>query len=77
MKHILRADIDMAKIPADGNVGGIIFAVGTMVIFLVGVPAIRDIFPAAIALGCGVAFVLHFIHHDPPGASSLFSATKK
>jgi hypothetical protein len=31
-----------------------------MAIFLIGIPAIRYVFPAAIVLGCGVALVLHF-----------------
>ena len=64
--ELLRADIDMAKIPADGNIGGLLFAVGTIVIFLIGVPAIRILFPAAIAIGCGVALVLRFVHGRVP-----------
>jgi hypothetical protein len=56
--NVSHADINMAQIPADANVGGLIFAVGSMLIFLIGIPAIRYVFPAAIALGCGVALVL-------------------
>ena len=60
-----RAEIDMAKIPADGNVGGLLFAIGTIAIFLIGIPAIREIFPAAILVGCAIAFFLHFRRQRP------------
>jgi hypothetical protein len=59
--EISRADIDLAKIPADSNAGGLIFAIATVVIFLIGIPALRSIFPVAIAAGCGVAAILHLI----------------
>ncbi|HTA42468.1 MAG TPA: hypothetical protein VK789_08475 [Bryobacteraceae bacterium] len=55
-----RADIDIAKIPADSNVGGLIFTIATILIFLIGIPAIRWVFPILIAAGCGVAGILHF-----------------
>ena len=59
-----RVEINLAKIPADGNIGGLIFALGTAAIFLIGIPAIRYMFPAAIVAGCGIAFLLHFIHEN-------------
>ncbi len=55
------AQINMAKVPADGNVGGLIFAIGTAMIFFWGIPLVRYMLPAAICLGCGVAFLLHFV----------------
>ena len=61
--------INVSKIAVGGGIAGAIFAVGSMVIFLVGIPAIRYIFPAAIVLGCGVALIFHFIRHETPGAS--------
>jgi len=69
--------INIAKIPVGGGIAGAIFAVGSMVIFLVGIPMLRVVFPAAIVLGCGVALILHFIRHETPGASWILSATKK
>jgi hypothetical protein len=72
-----RAEIDIARIPADGNIGGMLFAVGSTAIFLIGIPEIRYIFPAAIVLGCGIALVLHFIRHETTGASWILSAPKK
>jgi hypothetical protein len=61
-EEISRAEIDLARIPADSNVGGLIFAVATVLIFVIGIPAIRSIFPAIIAAGCGVALVLRLTH---------------
>jgi hypothetical protein len=69
------AEINVAKVPADGNIGGMIFAIGTLMIFFWGIPLVRYMFPAAIVLGCAVALVLHFIRHETPGASWILSAT--
>lgn len=67
---LLRSDIDMAKIPADANAGGLIFAIGTMLVFLIGIPAIRFLFPAALLGGCAVAVVLHFLRHGLHGSTA-------
>jgi hypothetical protein len=69
--------INVAKIPGGGGIAGAIFAVGSTTVFLIGIPALWYIFPAAIVLGCGVALILHFIRHETPGASWILSATKK
>ena len=69
--------VNMSKITVGGGIAGAIFAVGSMAIFLIGIPAIRYVFPAAIVLGCGVALVLHFIRHETTGAPWIRSATKK
>jgi hypothetical protein len=68
------AEINMAKVPADANIGGIIFAVGTMVIFFWGIPLVRYLFPAAIVLGSGIALALHFARHEAPGQSWILPA---
>jgi hypothetical protein len=47
------------------------------VIFIIGIPALRFMFPAAIVLGCGVALVIHFIRHETPGTSWILPAAKK
>lgn len=60
--EISRAEINLARIPADSNAAGLIFAVATVVIFVIGIPAIRLILPIAIAAGCGVALILRVIH---------------
>jgi hypothetical protein len=48
-----------------------------MVVFRIGIPALRYIFPAAIALGSGIAVVLHFIRHETTGSSRIPLATKR
>ena len=69
----VRAEIDMAKIPADANAGGLIFAIATVVIFLIGIPAIRFLFPAALLAGCAVAVVLHLLRHGLHGSTARHS----
>jgi hypothetical protein len=56
--------INMSKLAVGGGIAGAIFAVGSMLIFLIGIPVLRYVFPAAIVLGCGVALILHFIRHE-------------
>ncbi len=67
--------INSAKLRVGGGIAGAIFTVGSMLIFLIGIPVVRYIFPAAILVGCLVALILHFIRHETPGASWLLSAT--
>jgi len=71
------AEINAAKIPVDGNIGGMIFAASTVIIFLLGIPLLRYIFPAAIVSGCAIAFIRPFIRHETPGASWIVPAGKK
>jgi hypothetical protein len=59
--------INVSKIPGGGGVAGALFAVISMAIFLIGIPALRFFLPAAIVLGAVVALAIHFIRHDPPG----------
>jgi hypothetical protein len=72
-----RPQINISKIAVGGGIAGAIFAVGSMLVFLLGIPAIRYIFPAAIVLGCALAVVLHFVRHKTLGASWILSAPKK
>jgi hypothetical protein len=69
--------INVSKIPGGGGVAGALFAVISMVIFLIGIPALRFMFPAAILLGCGIALIRHFIRHETTGASWILAAPKK
>jgi hypothetical protein len=48
-----------------------------MSIFIIGIPILRVMFPAAIVLGGGVALILHFKRHATPGAPWIISATEK
>ena len=69
--------INVSKIPGGGGIAGALFAVISMVIFLIGIPALRYMLPAAVVLGSGVALVLHFIRHETTGASWILPASKK
>jgi hypothetical protein len=72
-----RPQINSAKVLVGGGIAGAIFTIGTMVIFLTGIPVLRYIFPAAILLGCAVALVLRFVRHERPGAPWILSATER
>lgn len=72
-----RAQINMSKMPVSGGLAGAFVALASMAIFLAGVPLIRYLFPPAIAVGCAVAFVLHFKKHKAPGASWILPPTTK
>jgi hypothetical protein len=69
--------INASKIVFGGSIAGAIFTVGSMLIFLVGLPVLRYMFPAAILLGCGVALALRFVPHETPGAPWLLTANEK
>ena len=69
--------INLAKIPVGGGIAGAIFAIGSMAIFLTGIPVLRYIFSVAAVLGCGVALILHFTRHETPATSRILSVTKK
>jgi len=66
-----RADINMAKIPVGGGFAGLIFAVGTMAVFVIGIPSIRYMLPASLVLGCGVALALRCRREAPRKESGL------
>ena len=69
--------INISKIGVGGNIAGLLFAVSTAAIFLIGLPVLWYVFPAAIVLGCGIAIIFHFARHENPGASWILSGTKK
>jgi hypothetical protein len=69
--------INVSKITAGGGIAGTIFTLASMLIFLVGIPALRYFLPAAIFLGVGVALAIHFVRHETPGKSWIAVATKK
>jgi hypothetical protein len=65
--------IDSAKIPIGGNVIGAIVALGSMGIFLIGLPVLWYAFPVAIAVGCGVALAFRLVRHKTVGASWILN----
>ena len=66
--------INASKLRVGGEIVGAIFAIGTMLIFLTGIPVLRYIFLVAVVLGCIFAVVLRFIPHSNPGRPWLISA---
>ena len=50
-----RPQINLSKIPVGGGIAGAIFAIGSMLIFLLGIPVLR--------------YVIHFMRHETPGAA--------
>ena len=68
--------INVSKIQGGGGAAGTLFAVISMVIFLIGIPALRYFLPAAIVLGLVVAVAIHFKRHETTGAPWIASATK-
>lgn len=68
--------INASKLRVGGEIAGAVFTVGTMLIFLIGIPILRYIFPPAILLGIGAAVLFRFRRHETPGAPWLLSATE-
>ncbi len=70
-----KPQINASKLVIGGGIAGVIFTVGSMLIFLIGIPVLRYIFPAAVVLGCAVALILRFIRHETPGAPWILSTS--
>jgi hypothetical protein len=56
--------INVSRIPGGGGVAGALFAIISMVIFLIGIPALRYFLVAAIVLGGCVALLIRFLRHE-------------
>jgi hypothetical protein len=65
--------INVSKIPGGGGIAGALFAFGSMLIFLIGIPRLRFFLLAAIVLGGGVAVILRFVRHETPGKPWILS----
>jgi hypothetical protein len=52
--------ITMHRLRFDGGFAGLLFTVGCMALFLAGLPVLWYPFIGALALGAGIATVLHF-----------------
>jgi hypothetical protein len=59
--------INVSSIKFGGGVAGTLFTVSSMLIFLIGIPAMRYFLPAAIVLGGGVALAIHCKRFETPG----------
>ena len=69
--------INVSKIPGGGGTAGALFAIISMAIFLIGIPALRYFLVAAIALGCVVSLVIHFIRRETPGQPWILADHRK
>lgn len=58
--------INVSKIPGGAGFAGALFAISSVLIFLIGIPMLRIFLPAAIVLGCGVALAIHFVRRVWP-----------
>jgi hypothetical protein len=68
--------INVSKIRGGTGIAGALFAIGSMLIFLVAIPRIRFFFVAAVIVGCGIALVLRFIRRETPGRPWILPATE-
>jgi hypothetical protein len=68
--------INVSKIPGGTGIAGALFAVGSMLIFLFGVPRIRYFFIASLILGFGIALILRFVRRETPGKSWILPAVQ-
>lgn len=58
--------ITMHQMKVGGNFPGLLFALGSALIFLVAIPALWYFVAAALVMGIAVAGVLHLIHRFHP-----------
>jgi hypothetical protein len=75
-EEIRNPQINISKIAVAGGIAGAFFAAVSMLIFLMGTPLVRYMFPGALILGGGIALVLHFARHKTPGAPWILPGTK-
>jgi len=69
--------INVSKIPMGSGLGGVLAAVASVFIILLGLPELWYFLPGSLLLGCVVALVLHFIRHKNPGEPWILPVTKK
>jgi hypothetical protein len=58
--------INMSNIQVGGGIVGFVFSVGTVSIFLAGIPALRWFPVGAIAMGSIISLALHVFHERKP-----------
>jgi cell division protein FtsW (lipid II flippase) len=54
--------INMHNLPVGGGIMGILFAIGSAVIFLLGFPTLWYFVAFSAGLGVAVAAIIHFVH---------------
>jgi len=63
--------IDMHRLPVGGDLPGLVFAVGTALIFLIALPALWYVVVGALAVGLVIAAVLQIVHDRPDQSQKL------
>ena len=63
--------ITMHQMPVGGNIPGVIFAVGSALIFLLAIPALWYVVVAAFAAGLVIAAILQIVHRKPADSPTL------
>jgi hypothetical protein len=58
--------INVSKIPGGAGFAGALFAISSVVIFLIGIPILKFFLPAAIILGIGIMYLIHFVRRRFP-----------
>jgi hypothetical protein len=58
--------ITMHRLPVGGNLAGLLFALGSAIIFLIAIPALWLVTCAAALLGIGIAAFLQYFHRPHP-----------
>jgi hypothetical protein len=63
----------MHQLPVAGNFPGLVFAVGSALIFLFAIPALWYVLVAAVAIGLVIAAVLQVVHQGHPDETARLS----
>jgi len=64
--------ITMHRLPVGDNLPGLVFAVGSALIFLFAIPALWYVLVAAVVIGLVVAAVLQILHREHPDETARF-----
>ena len=63
--------ITMHRLPVEGNFPGLVFAVGSALIFLLAIPALWYVVAGALAVGLVIAAALQLKHDRPDDSKNL------
>ena len=63
----LHPGINFSKLEVGGDIGGLVFAAGSVVAVLIGLPSIAPLYLGSMACGAGLAVLLFEWHRRHPG----------
>ena len=64
----LHPGINFSKLEIGGDVGGLVFAAGSVTAVLIGLPCVAPMYLASVVCGAGVAVLLFEWHQHHPGS---------